>query len=597
MRRPLLDEHFRWGLAYLRPYAGRIGVVLALNLAATGVALYVPFLTRTLVDDAFLGRDSAALATVVGLFAGATLATYALNVASGLLYTHASAHVLFDMRLAVYRHLHRLSPRFFARTPLGDIVSRLNNDVGEVQRILAEAALGWVGNLVFLAGAAAMVVWLDWRLAIAAGVLLPASVAALVRYRRRLEGRVRTMRERSADIGAFLIETLRGARVVALFNAQEREARRFKRRNDAFIAALMAMQRLRYLAGGVPGLLLAASTAVVFLYGGGRVIEGTLTLGTFTAFVAYQIRLVGPVQGLMGLYAGIATAGVSLRRVHELLDEPAEVSDPARPARLDGARGKVEFEAVSCGHGRDGAVLDGFDLRVEPGEVVALVGRSGSGKSTVADLLARHLDPDAGRVLLDGIDVRSAGLADLRVRVAVVEQNAFLFNAPILENVRYGRPEASEREVAEALERAGLGDFVAALPDGVRTPVGEGGEALSAGERQRVALARALLADPVVLVLDEATSALDPATEKRVVRAYAEAMRGRTTLVISHRGALARTADRAAVLEAGRVVEEGAPGDLERRGPAYRSLFAVGAEAAHGPPAPGRGAVGGSGAA
>lgn len=570
-----LDRHFRWGLAYLRPYAGRVAVVLALNLAATGVALYVPFLTRTLVDDAFLGRDASALASVVALFAGATLATYALNVASGLLYTHASACVLFDMRLAVYRHLQRLSPRFFARTPLGDIVSRLNNDVGEVQRILAEAALGWVGNLVFLAGAAGMVVWLDWRLAIAAGVLLPASVAALIRYRRRLEGRVRTMRERSAEIGAFLIETLQGARVVALFNAQEREAGRFKRRNDAFIAALMAMQRLRYLAGGLPGLLLAASTAVVFLYGGGRVIDGTLTLGTFTAFVAYQIRLVGPVQGLMGLYAGIATAGVSLRRVHELLDEPPAVSDPVRPASLGAARGEVAFEAVSYGHGRGGAVLDGFDLRVAPGEVVALVGRSGSGKSTVADLLARQMDPGAGRVLLDGIDLRSARLADVRSRVAVVEQSPFVFNAPMLENVRYGRPGASEREVAEAVERAGLGDFVAAAPEGLRTPVGEGGRALSAGERQRVAVARALLADPVVLVLDEATGALDPATESRVALAYAEAMHGRTALVISHRQALVRKAARVAVLDAGRVVDEGAPDDLERRSPAYRSLFAV----------------------
>ncbi len=572
MRRPFLDRHFRWGLAYLRPYGGRIAIVLALNLAATGVALYVPFLTRTLVDDAFLGRDASALASVVALFAGATLASYALNVASGLLYTHASAHVLFDMRLAVYRHLQRLSPRFFARTPLGDIVSRLNNDVGEVQRILAEAALGWIGNLVFLAGAAAMVVWLDWRLAVAACVLLPAAVAALIRYRRRLEGRVRAMRERSAEIGAFLIETLQGARLVAASNATEREARRFRGRNDAFIAALMAMQRLRYLAGGLPGLLLAASTAVVFLYGGGRVIDGTLTLGTFTAFVAYQMRLIGPVQGLMGLYAGLATAGVSLRRVHELLDEPAEVADPARPANLGAVRGEIAFEAVSFGHERGGAVLDGFDLKVAPGEVVALVGRSGSGKSTVADLLVRLADPDAGRVLLDGIDLRSVRLTDLRGRVAIVEQSPFVFNASILENVRYARPEANERQVAEAVERAGLGDFVAGLPAGLETPVGEGGQALSAGERQRVAIARALLADPAVLVLDEATSALDPATEAHVMRAYAEAMRGCTTLVISHRRALVRQADRVAALEAGRVVAEGAPKDLERSG-AFLSVF------------------------
>ncbi|MDE2986414.1 MAG: ABC transporter ATP-binding protein [Gemmatimonadota bacterium] len=383
--------------------------------------------------------------------------------------------------------------------------------------------------------------------------MLPPAIWAIVAYRRRLVVRVRVMRERSSGIGAFLIETLRGARLVAAANAGEREAARFSRLNDAFVAALMKMQRLSYLAGGLPGILLSASTAVVFLYGGSRVIDGAMTLGTFTAFMAYQIRLIGPVQGLMGLYTGLGAARVSLRRVHELLDEPVEVEDPAQPVPLGPVRGEIVFEDVSCGHGRGADVLDGFALTVAPGEVVALAGRSGSGKSTVADLLVRHLDPDRGRVLLDGTDLRDVALAELRARVAVVAQDTFVFNTSILENVRYARPEAGREAVSRAVERAGLGDFVASLPDGLDTVVGEEGRALSAGERQRVAIARALLADPAVLVLDEATSALDAHAQAKVVAAYAEVMRGRTTVVISHREEVVRSADRVVVLEGGRV--------------------------------------------
>ncbi len=554
----IIDAQIRRGLRYLAPYRRRLAIILAVNLAGTALALYVPFLTRSLVDDALLGQDTDALVRIVGLFAAVTVASFVLNFISGMRYTRVSAEILFDMRLTVYRHLQRLSPRFFARTPLGEIMSRLNNDVSEIQRVLADAALAWLGNVAFLVGTVGMLLWLDWRLFLAAAALLPPAIWAIVHYRRKLEVRVRVMRERSASIGAFLIETLAGVRLVAASNAAEREAGRFRRRNDSFIAALMRMQRLSYLAGGLPALLLSASTAVVFIYGGWRVIGGAMTLGTFTAFMAYQIRLIGPAQGLMGLYTGLAAARVSLRRVHELLDEPIEVVEAAEPVRLGEVRGEIVFEDVSCGHGRGSAVLEDFRLTVAPGEVVALTGPSGSGKSTVADLLIRHVDPDRGRVLLDGTDIRTLALGKLRARVAVVEQGALVFNTSILENVRYARPEAGAAEVMRAVERAGLGAFVAALPDGLDTLVGERGQALSAGERQRVAIARALLTDPAVLVLDEATSALDAATEAHVVAAYREVMRGRTTVLITHREELMRAADRVVAVEGGRVVGAGA---------------------------------------
>ncbi len=567
-----MDNDLRRALAYLLPYRGRLAFVLVLSLTGTALSLVLPWLSKALVDDALLARDVSALLRIVALFAGLTLASFLLNVASGLRYTRISAEILFDMRLTLYRHLQRLSPRFWAAMPLGQIVSRINSDIGEIQRVIAEVALAWIGNIVFLTGTVVLLAVLDLRLFLISLVVLPPAIWALVRYRRRLEGEVAVLRERSAGIGTFLIETLQGVRLVVGANAQEREATRFRAHNDGFIDALMSMRRLTYLSGGLPGLLLSAGSAIVFLYGGARVIDGSLTMGTLVAFIAYQMRLLGPVQGLMGLYASLATARVSLRRVNELLDVRAEVVETDDAAPLPAARGHLTLEDASFSFGR-GAVLRGVSLDIRPGEIVAIAGSSGGGKSTIADLLARQLDPDAGRVLLDGHDLRALRLEDVRRHVAVVEQEPFVMNASLRENVRYARPDATDAEIEAACRAAGLADLIERLPDGLETHVGERGRALSAGERQRLAIARAFLADPVVLVLDEATGALDAPTEAQVIRGYEAVMRGRTTIVITHRAALALRADRVVVLEDGRIVEDGPAAELLERAGALRTLF------------------------
>ena len=570
---PTPDADLRRAFAFLTPYWRRLSLVMAISLVSTGVSLVSPYLSKDLVDRALLGRDMAALWRTVGLFALLGVAGYVLNVVSGLRYTRVSAEILFDMRLALYAHLQRLSPRFYARTRLGDIVSRLNSDIGEIQRVAAEAALAWVGNVLFLVGCAGMLVWLDWRLALMSAAILPLSLWTLVRYRARLEAKVADLRQRSADIGSFLIETLQASTLVVTSNAQARERGRFTRLNDRFIDALMGMQRLTYLAGGLPGLIVSLGASAVFLYGGLRVVEGSLTLGTFAAFIAYQSRVNAPVQALMGLYTSLATAKVSWRRVLELLDAPVDVLEPHGAPPLGTVTGAIGFHGVSLATDRGVPVLEDVTLEVPAGTSLALVGPSGGGKSTLAFLLLRLLDPDRGTVTLDGRALTTLRLEDIRRHVVFVEQEPTLLHATIAENIRYARPEATDAEIAAAADAAGLGAFLDRLPQGLQTVVGERGAQLSTGERQRIAIARAFLANPSVLVLDEPTAALDPALERQVIESYLRVMRGRTSIVITHRAAVAAAVDRVAVVDGARLVEAGPPAELLRAGGPYARLF------------------------
>ena len=346
-----MGDELRRAFAYLTPYWRRLALVFVISLLSTATTLAVPYLTKDLVDTALIGRDLAALWRIVAAFALLGVFSFALNVVSGLRYTRVSADILFDMRLSLYEHLQRLSPRFYARTRLGDIIARINGDISEIQRVAAEAALAWVGNVLFLCGSVGMMLWLDWRLALVAFSLMPVSLWALVRYRRMLEGRVGALRQRSADIGSFLIETLQANTLIVSANAQSRETARFRRLNDAFVDAVMAMQRITYFAGGLPGVLLSIAGAVVFLYGGSRVINGSLTLGTFGAFLAYQMRVFAPAQALMGLYASLATARVSWHRVPELLD--ARPTSPSR--RRTPPRRGPRCHGIRPGDGHDRA--------------------------------------------------------------------------------------------------------------------------------------------------------------------------------------------------------------------------------------------------
>jgi ATP-binding cassette subfamily B protein len=550
-------EYGRLG-AFIRPYGERLAVILGINLLATLLGLAQPYISKLLIDGALLHRNWTLLWQVALLMFGAAVLGFALNILSSYQYVRVSAAMLFDMRLALYRHLQTLSPRFYAKWRLGDLVSRLNTDTGEVQRVSADSLLSVLSNVVFLAGSVAMMLWLDWKLFFLSVALVPACLYAFTHYQRKLTILTKELRERGADVGSLFVETLIGIRSVLAANAAEYEARRFGRHNGRFVDTLLRLQLVSFLSGGLPGTILMVSTSLVFLYGGKLIIDGKMTIGTLVAFMAYHTRLLSPIQNMMGLSANLASARVSLRRVFAILDTPAEVVERPGARALGPVRGRITFEDVMLRHDREG-VLKGVSCEIQAGTFCAILGPSGAGKSTIADLLVRFLDPDAGRVTVDGLDLRTLRLDDLRREVVLVDQTPHLFNSSVAENISYSRPEATRAEIEAAGREAGLDEMIQRLPQGYDTQTGERGLALSAGERQRIALARALLRNPSVLILDEPTSALDPETERRVAQNLRQALRGRTVIVITHRPALAEIADAVLQLRDGKIVTELTP--------------------------------------
>lgn len=539
---------------FVRPYACQLGLMIVIGLAGSALGLVQPYLSKYLVDNALLRRDVHALMISAVLMFAATVAGSILSYVSGYGYMRVSASMLLDMRLKVYAHLHALSPRFYARARLGDLVSRLNGDVAEVQRISSDFFLTTLTNALFIAGSLGMMIWLSWKLFFVGIVLIPFSIALFRFFQIRMNLLARELRERSAAIGTLFVETLLGVRLVACFNSSEYESERFRSRNDSFVSTLMRFQSTSMLGRTVPGTLLTAATTAVFVYGGQQIIAGQMTMGTLVAFMAYHSRLLSPVQSLLGLSASLSSAKVSLSRVLELLDAPIEVTEQPDAVAVSAVHRSIEFRDVTLRH--DGrAVLDDVSFEIPAGVFSVIVGPSGSGKSTIADLMVRLLDPDAGAVMIDGLDLKRTRLSDLRRTVVLIDQSPYLFHGTLYENIAYAKPFVGRVAVEQAAHAAGLTELLRGLPEGLNTVAGERGLTLSAGERQRVAIARAFLAKPEVLILDEPSAALDAARERELVDNLRWAFAGKTLIAITHKPALASVADHILYIKDGRVAE------------------------------------------
>jgi ATP-binding cassette, subfamily B, bacterial len=539
---------------HVRPQLGSLSLALALALLMAALSAAQPLLTRMVIDQGLIGRQFPRLVEACLGMLGLGAVAFLLGGVHRVIYVRASGRALFSLRGAVYAHLLRVSPRRLARVPVGDLVSRLDGDIAEVQRFGTDAAASFISSVLTLGVVGAVMLGLSWRLTLLVVALLPLQLVVRQYARPRIEASTRALREAAARLSGFLVETLSGARSVQAAAAEEVEGRRLDALGAAYLGRVLRQQWVTYSTGSLAGFLGHVATAATFVLGGWYVLQGHLSVGTLVAFVAYLGRSAGSAASMAALYTGYQRARVSLDRVEELLDLPCVSESPQAIAVPADARGALRFESVSVAASIEGRpVLDSVTVDIPAGSKVVLRGASGTGKSTLADLLRRFVDPDSGRILLDGRPLDGYQLADLRRRIVVVEHSPVLFRGSILDNLRYGHAEVDEATVLHAARQALVDEFVSALPEGYATQVGEGGSGLSTGQRQRISIARAALTRPLLVVLDEATSGLDVDAARAVHRSLDAAFPERTRLVITHRAGDVEGTDACWQLEGGRL--------------------------------------------
>lgn len=548
-----LKASLRWLYAFVRPHKAAIAGLLGLSFCASLLVLAQPWLTKLLIDDGLLAKDFPALVMVAGAMIVVGLVGTALSGLNRFLHTRLSGRILFSLRDALYRHLQTLSPSFFGRRRIGDLMSRLDGDVAEIQRFAVDSLFSAVSSVIGLIGALALLLTLSWKLSLLVALLIPLDVLWLRWMRRKVEREARGLRERSADLSSFFVETLPAMKFIQSAGQQSREAGRLEGLGQGYLGQLLRLQLTEFFTQAVPGTLMSLSRACAFLVGGYWVVQGTWQLGSLIAFSTYLGMAIGPVQSLLGLYVALQRMTVSLGRVMELRGEEATIVSPTAPRPMPSV-GELRLESLSYAWpGRAQAVLQDVQAVIPAGLKVALSGPSGVGKSTLIDLLQRFYDPDQGRILIDGIDLRELDLQALRRRVAVVSQDIVLFRGSLADNLAYSAPESSREAIDRAARAAQLDSLIASLPEGLDSPLGERGQQLSGGQKQRIAIARALLQDPLILVLDEATSQVDESTEREVIAAIDRLFAGRTRLLISHRTSTLAAADLHLELQEGRM--------------------------------------------
>jgi ATP-binding cassette, subfamily B, bacterial len=545
-----------------RPYRWQLAIVTAIIAASSVVGLASPFLLRAVIDTALPDRNVRLLAwLVIGMVAVAAI-TSAFGVIQTWISTKVGQHVMHELRTSVFTHLQRQSIAFFTRTRTGEVQSRIQNDIGGMEAVVTSTATSIASNLTTAVATAVAMVALSWRLSLISLVVMPPAII-FTRKVAKMRRAITTEQQRElADLNVTIEEglSINGIQLAKTMGTGPALVRRF---TDSS-ARLIDLELRSQLAGrwrmASLSIIFAAIPAVIYLAAGLPVTAGTVSIGTLIAFTTLQNTLFRPITGLLSTSVSVISSLALFARIFEYLDLPVEVGEPATPVSVDVARvkGHVRLDHVGFTYpGADRAALAGISLDVPAGSTLAVVGETGSGKTTLGSLVARLYDPTSGAVLIDGIDVRDMRLADLAAIVGVVSQETYLLHTTVRENLRYAKPAATDAEIEDAARAAQIHDLIASLPDGYDTMVGSRGHRFSGGEKQRLAIARTLLRDPRVLVLDEATSALDTETERAVQQAFDTLAQGRTTITIAHRLSTVRDADQIVVLDHGRIIEAG----------------------------------------